>query len=375
MTILDKYVAKNFIIGYIIAFSVLIGLRITIDLSINLDEFAEHLGEDAKTGATKVLLNILTYYGNQSAIYFRDFAGMITVVAAVFSLGKMTRNNELIAVMASGVSLKRVILPIILLALILSALLVIDQELIIPKLANNLVRSHDANPGEEFYDVWFINDSKGSLFCTKKFDEKTGTVFHPSIIIRKEIKPLEWESIGWIKAEKADYDYEKNGWRLEKGTYTAVARSSDPLEDTPQPEKIEFYQTDITPESIPIRRQENYKSFLSFKQLLTLTNQRTRVKDQAELFSQMHFHITEPIINMVMLMVALPVLVCREPKAMKTAILTSFAITTACFILTFICKMFAAEVVFDQVRPELWAWMPVFIFLPIAFIELDSMRT
>lgn len=375
MTILDKYVAKNFIIGYIIAFSVLIGLRITIDLSINLDEFAEHLGEDAQSGATEVLLNILTYYGNQSAIYFRDFAGMITVVAAVFSLGKMTRNNELIAVMASGVSLKRVILPIILLALILSALLVIDQELIIPKLANNLVRSHDANPGEEFYDVWFINDSKGSLLCTKKFDEKTGTIFQPSIILRKEIKPLEWQSIGWIKAEKADYDYEKKGWRLEKGTYTAVARSFDPLDDTPQPEKIEFYQTDITPESIPIRRQENYKSFLSFKQLLTLTNQRTRVKDQAELFSQMHFHITEPIINMVMLMVALPVLVCREPKAMKTAILASFAITTACFILTFICKMFAAEVVFDQVRPELWAWMPVFIFLPIAFIELDSMRT
>ena len=27
---------------------------------------------------------------------------MITVVAAVFSLGKMTKNNELVAIMASG---------------------------------------------------------------------------------------------------------------------------------------------------------------------------------------------------------------------------------------------------------------------------------
>jgi len=53
----------------------------------------------------------------------------------------------------------------------------------------------------------------------------------------------------------------------------------------------------------------------------------------------------------------------------------SFGLTTACFITTFVCKMLATEVIFDKVRPELWAWMPVVIFLPIAFIELDSMKT
>ena len=37
MKILDKYVAKNFLIGYAIAFGVLIGMRITIDLFANLD--------------------------------------------------------------------------------------------------------------------------------------------------------------------------------------------------------------------------------------------------------------------------------------------------------------------------------------------------
>src|SRR5690242_13919681 len=104
MKILDKYVAKNFLIGYFIAFSVLMGLRIIIDLFINLDEFTEN----AHLGATVVLGNIISYYANNSTLYFRDFAGMITVVAAAFSLSKMTRQNELIAVLASGVSLKRV---------------------------------------------------------------------------------------------------------------------------------------------------------------------------------------------------------------------------------------------------------------------------
>ena len=118
MKILDKYVAKNFITGYVIALLVLIGLRIVIDLFVNIDEFAE------QTGFWSVLGDIFCYYGAQSTLYFRDFAGMITVVAAVFSLAKMTRNNELTAVMASGVSLKRVITPIVFLALLFSVFLV-----------------------------------------------------------------------------------------------------------------------------------------------------------------------------------------------------------------------------------------------------------
>jgi lipopolysaccharide export system permease protein len=76
-----------------------------------------------------------------------------------------------------------------------------------------------------------------------------------------------------------------------------------------------------------------------------------------------------------MLMVSLPVLICRDPRTMKSAVLVSFALTAACFVVTFVCKMSATEIVFQRVMPELWAWLPVFIFLPIAFIEFDAMKT
>ena len=122
MKILDKYIARNFLTGYLVAFCVLMGLRMAIDLFVNLDEFAEH----SQMGVLGVTKNIISYYLLQSTLYFRDFAGMITVVAAAFSLGKMIHNNELTAVMASGVSLKRVIAPIVFLALTFTGLLVID---------------------------------------------------------------------------------------------------------------------------------------------------------------------------------------------------------------------------------------------------------
>jgi len=365
MKILDRYVAKNFVIGYGIAFCVLIGLRIIIDLFVNLDEFTEH----PDLSSLAVIKNILSYYVLHSTLYFRDFAGMITVVAAAFSLTKMVRSNELVAVMASGVSLKRVIAPIILLAMLVTGLLVVDQELIIPPLSDKLVRGQDALPGQESYDVCFIIDGNGSLICSQRFDVKTSTLHYPTIIRRrKKANTLTWEVIDRISAEKMVYDPNTKVWIFTNGRFTE--KNSRKVAQS-----IASFTSDITPKDIPVRRKSRYLTLLSSRQLAALAAQRTKIKDRAQLYSQKHFRITEPIINLAMLMVCLPILVCRDPKSMKSAIVISFGVTTVCFVATFVCKMLATEVVFDKIMPEFWAWLLVVIFLPTAFIELDSMKT
>jgi lipopolysaccharide export system permease protein len=377
MKILDKYIIKNFLIGYLIAFFVLIGLRIIIDLFLNLDEFAEH----SDLGTVAVFANIVRYYGMHSTLYFRDFAGMITVVAAAFSLGKMTRQNELTAVLASGVSLKRVIAPIILMALLLTGVLVVDQEILIPRLAERLVLNRDVLPGQASFDLWFISDKNGSLINSANFDVATATLKNPTIITRRrESKSLVWDVTGKISADSATYNPQTQSWDLTNGYFLGRRdhRSERSLErarraEAPQP--IKTYKSDVTPKDIPILRKEEYMSMLSSKQLADLAARSTQVKDLTQLYSQKHFRVTDPMVNLIMLMVGLPVLVCREPKAMKSAIMASFGITVACFLVTFLAKMAATEVLFNRVIPELWAWLPIFIFLPIAFIELDSMKT
>ncbi|MBN2182150.1 MAG: LptF/LptG family permease, partial [Sedimentisphaerales bacterium] len=366
---LDRYVAKNFLIGYCIAFAVLMGLRVITDLFVHLDEFTEH--ETLTT--MDVMKNIFTFYYLNSLLYFRDFAGMITVVAAAFSFGKMIRSNELIAVMASGVSLKRIICPIIFLALLLTGLLVIDQELLIPHFADKLVRSHDDLPGQETYDVRFISDGNGSLIFSQRYDVKTATLFNPTIILR-QLNPETgiWNYAGRINAEKATYDNNcqleelkgLKGWDLyrtdpntgQKIPY-GVLWSKNPNQ---KPQVKTFYQSDLKPKDIPIRRKSEFKALLSMRQLIDLTAQSSKIRDRAQLYSQKHFRITEPIINLVMLMICLPILVCRDPKSMKSAVMISFAVTSACFVTTFVCKMLATEqIVFNKVMPEFWAWLPV----------------
>ena len=381
MRILDKYVAKSFLTGYVIALLVLVGLCVVVDLFINVDEFAELAGQgdDIDRGAFFVIGSILRYYGAQSMLYFRDLAGIITVVAAVFSLGKMTRNNELVAIMASGISLRRVMLPIIVLAVLLTSLVIVDQEVIIPRLISQLIRAHDYDRAKgDHYDFWFLPDENGNLISANRYVEQEETMYNVLIVLRKQVKKpngsIAFEIIGDIKAEKARYNHETKRWDLENAISSDLT-SDQMYAHTPQVEQSLYFKTNVTPEDIPIRRQEGYKSLLSSAQLSKLAADKTKSKDQAELISQKHFRITDPIVNLLMLMVALPVLVCRDPKAMKAAMAISFAVTGSCFVIMFICKMVATEVIFGGIRPEFWAWIPVIIYVHIAFIELDSMKT
>jgi len=369
MKILDRYVVKNFLIGYVIAFCVLIGLRMIIDLFVHLDEFTEN---SDIISTTTVMKTIVVFYAVNCTLYFREFAGMITVVAASFSFSKMVHSNELVAVMASGVSLKRVIAPIVILALLLTGVLVIDQEFVIPSLADQLVRSHDEIPGQEIYTIKFINDGNGSLICSGRFDVGTSTLFAPTIVTRRKSEDSYiWEATGRIDAEKAVYNGKAKGWDLINGRFLEIG-------STKGVQPIAFYASDITPSEIPIMLKSEHKTLLSWKQLSALVKQAEegKIKDARELYSQKHFRVTEPIINLVMLMVCLPILVCRDPKAMKSAVTISFCFVGGCFIATFICKMLAPEAnVSNFYQIGFYAWLPIFIFFPIALIELDSMKT
>jgi lipopolysaccharide export system permease protein len=384
MKILDRYIAKNFLFGYFIVLSVMIGMFLTVDLFLNLDEFAEHLGKtdaDGNVVTTKdMLVNIGRFYLLQSSLWYRDLGGMLIVIAAVFSLARMTRNNELIAVMASGVSLKRILAPILFLSLLLTGLMVLDQELLIPRLAHELTRKHDDLPQAGVYDLWFVGDDQASLLCSPQYEESTQILHHPVIILRKSIPGSDrvYRVTGRITAEKAVYDKQRGGWILTAGTLLPVTEASEDLEMTAdsQSQSVDFYKSSLTADDIPIRRREEFKSLLSLKQLTELQHSSgTRRTDMADLALQKHTRVTGPIVNMIMLMVALPVLVCRDPRTMKTAILISFVTTASCFLLVFLCRLFATEVIFGHVWPAFWTWAPIFLFFSIAVVQIDSMRT
>ena len=375
LKLLDRYVMREYLVSYLISIVVVLSLRILLDLFVELDEFVESDADAAAPGAVAVLRLILDYYGPKTLEYFRDFSGVIIMIAACFSLARMMRQNELTGVLASGVSLKRVIAPIVLLAVGLNVLTVLDQEFVLPRLADKLIREHDEVAQAKMIRVWLLPDDNEALLSTPRFDYETGTMYDMHVILRAQ-----GSVIGQITADQAQWDGKK--WVLQNGFL--LDNRLDGLDADHEPSKtITEYKSALSAEYLWLQRNANHKSLMSAGELDRLLERKLadaqRREDRGyeknaeyrEAISEKHFRFTDPIINMVMLLLGLPLLVSRERRSTKTAIFLALLGSGGCFVTTFMCKLLAG----GAIDPLIAAWLPIVVFLPLSVLAFDGLKT
>jgi lipopolysaccharide export LptBFGC system permease protein LptF len=181
MKILDRYVVRSFLTSALLWFVVMMSLRIVVDLFVNMDEFAK-----LNKPFQELAHDIFTYYGYQSLVYFIELGGVIIVAAATFSLAMMNHTNELTAMLASGVSMQRVVVPLLFCAALLGGLVVIDQEYLIPPSSDKLARSQDDVPGVANFPIRLMRDGQNSIWFSKDFRPKEGVAEHPVVVVRQD---------------------------------------------------------------------------------------------------------------------------------------------------------------------------------------------
>src|SRR5688572_19807624 len=142
MTTLDRMFLFSFFRSYFIVWSSLLSLYVVIDLFTNIDSFGQKDG-----GFTSVLEHVVGYYGYRVSQIFDLMAEAITLLAAVFTVAWIQRNNELLPQLSAGIPTRRVIRPILIGAAITLALGPLNQELIIPNIADKLSVQRDDPEG------------------------------------------------------------------------------------------------------------------------------------------------------------------------------------------------------------------------------------
>ncbi len=124
MRILDRYIIKKFLVILFFTTLAFIVIFIVVDLIEHLDKF---LGSDATAD------RLILYY-----VYYIPYIILLTLpvnmlLSSLFSLGSMAQYNELMACLSSGISLYRLVIPILLVALVISALSGVAGETIVPE--------------------------------------------------------------------------------------------------------------------------------------------------------------------------------------------------------------------------------------------------
>ena len=120
----DWYIIKKFFGTFFFTLSLILIIVIIFDISEKIDDFLEH-ELSIKYIITKYYFNFIPFFGNL-------FSPLFIFISVIFFTSKMANNSEIIAILNSGMSFKRLLRPFIISAITLAILSFILGNFIIP---------------------------------------------------------------------------------------------------------------------------------------------------------------------------------------------------------------------------------------------------
>ncbi len=179
---MDWYIIKKFIGTYIYAIILIISIAIVFDVNENLAKFSQY------NAPLKAI--VLDYYVNFVPFYANLFSPLFVFIAVIFFTSKLAGNSEIIAMLASGMSFRRLMRPYMVSCVLISLVTFYLGAYVIPHgtvirqnfetMYKNKKRNTSAEnvqlqvgPGVIAYIQYYDNRRKsGYGFCLDKFENK-----------------------------------------------------------------------------------------------------------------------------------------------------------------------------------------------------------
>ena len=364
---LDRYLLRTFIVNYVLSLFVLISLYVVLDLFVNFDEFTEG-GKPVGT----VIYNIYDYYRYNMPLYFSQLSGVITLFAACGTLARLQRQNEITAVLASGTSLYRLVAPIILAGLVMNGLLVLDHELLLPRVAAKLARARDDVEGARIYDVWCVKEGDSRLVSALQFSPAKKKIRNLIVMELSTDPQTRGQMQDVVVADWAYWDARRHGWILDRGVRISEASSGGvwarggSLTGT----RVDFYPSELSPEDLLLRKTAQWLRFLSVGQLDRL--EKRGDADPGQVAHVKHGRFTLPINNIILLLLGISFFMNRLPGSVLTQGAKALTACSVAFLVTFVGQQLVGSAGFS---PALPAWLPIFVFGPLVVVLLDNVKT
>ena len=374
MQILDRYIVVRVLVNFIILFLLLYLFAATIDVILNLERFDEvaraRLPEDAgmlRRIGTSLLL-AFNFHGPQFFQFYAYLHGLVAIGAVGFTLSQMSRHRELVAMLAAGRSLFRASAPIIGVVFVLGLLQVVNQELVLPRLAPLLLRGHDqiGMEGTSAFPVPFTTDSQGRLLQSPAFDPTQETLETPSIIVRDE----RGRTVERIRATTASWDETQGAWMLEQGTVVRIQHGETDSTTASRPEPVDRYETDLSPDLLTVRRFGQYTGMLSSWQIGSLLES-PDVQEADTLRRSRYARWGSILVNILVMLIALPFFMHREPANLLARSLLCAVVVVPLYLVVATFML----VPLPGISPALGAFLPVIVLLPVSLARFGWIRS
>jgi lipopolysaccharide export system permease protein len=390
MRILDRERYWSFAKAYFICFTALVGLYVVIDAFSNLDEFAE-----VADGSTILLFRTMgKYYLIKMSLIYDQICGIITMMAAIFTVTWMQKNNELLAMLAAGISTQRVIRPVLISALAISSLAVVNQEFIMPRFAQELQNPPD-DDGLQLKKVTARQDSNDVFINGNKAERASKSVssFQATIPVRVAGELIEVSALEAIYIPDDNKKYPMSGgWILWGTKFLAepTTKSLDVLtkgvlslvEDPsafPVPKDklasrtksaVYFLKTDLTFTALTRTRQ--WYHFAPTIELIRGLSDPSNVAERNDMEIFLHSRIIRPLLSFNLMLLSLPLVLGGAGRNMFVNLGMSLGTSGIFYSFSFMSQYLGGHQLYSA---EMAAWLPLIFFGTIAVARWDTIRT
>lgn len=349
MKLIDRYIVKQFLVTAFFALLAVLVVFVVIDAMENLDDFIDR-------NATTAI--ILTYY-----LYFLpEIIKLIMPVAmllgSLFVTARLSTQNELTAMKASGVSLFRLMIPYLIVAFLVSVASVYFNGWIVPKankkkftlervyLNKNMISGSGANI--------YIQDSPTRILSMGYFDDQGETASRVSIqdfsdtnftvlVARVDAQSMEWDSTG-------------RRWMLRSGVRRWFADNREHMErfEMAPSDKLHFDPEDL-------RKKQEQPDEMEYRTLEQfIENQRRAGQDVSRWLVDFYSKISFPFASVIVVLFGVPFASVRRRGGIGVQLGISLLI---CFVYLIFMKVSQVFGYNGDINPLLTAWLANLIFL------------
>jgi lipopolysaccharide export system permease protein len=383
--ILDRQRYWAYFKAYVICFTALVGLYIVIDAFSNLDEFTK------RASGVELFKVMSRYYLVHMSEFYDRLCGVIGMMAAIFTVTWMQRNNELLAMLAAGVSTHRVIRPVIVSAVLVSAAAVANQELIIPEFADELQKRHDDDGNSAVVDLHGRYDANSIYLHGSMADRKSQTVMAFSATFPVEV----FGAIRELSAMQARYipdDHptapRRGGWllrgarinptvadeALKDGVLVKLASAEGfppPLGEMPDLGRDTYFlSTDINFKALSRNRQ--WYQYAPTLELIRGLSDPANEPEKLDIAVYLHNRILRSLLGLALLLLCLPQVLGGYGGNMFINLGVSLGTSAVFYGLCFMSQYLGSHSV---IPAELSAWCPLIGFGTVAAARWDAIRT
>ncbi len=293
---------------------------------------------------------------------------LAVLFSVAFSLSDLYANNELVVIFASGISLIRFTIPLLIISLLLTlGYFFFDDRIVVPTYAEKQSLERTLLKEEHSKDnskIVVLADNALIIYKADYYNDEKQKLFNLYVVVRDRQKSL----YAIIHADAASWNKTLNRWTLQNGEQytkkgtdlvfgTVETTLLDRLTEIPET----FRNNTINVDEVGTKEAKEYIEHLEKAGL-----------PSAEAKSDYYKKFSFPLIIFIVVFISIGL----SGRSRKNVLLISLALSVGAAVIFYVMQMVTMLLAkFGYIQPLAGAWIPVIFFIALSAILIRYTRT